>query len=253
MKTNSKFIARLLWVIVVAGLLLPGTVLTAPSGVLPIGGNKGVGNSCAKAANLKIDQRIADRMSKLQSGYLDRWSKVEQRRTNQEAKLAANRLKGDTNQEQQFAKLDDLAKTDAQKAAVEKFVAAVKAAIKIRQTAVDTAVKAFRAGADKAIEVRKTAVASVLDSYYKAVQTALEQAKADCAKGTNAAIVRTNHINAIKAAKTKLQTERNALDKAKTTIEGLAATRKAAIAKAVDDFQAAVRAARTEMQKAFAK
>ena len=252
-KVNSKLWVGLLVIGILGSLWSPVAASAQAAGLgLPLGKGIGGGNFCTKINNSKIDQQIADQVTRLKTNYQTRRDKIVSVRTDKADKLTAQRTRWETNHEKQFTGLRAKAQTDAQKAAVEKFIKVVNAAISARKAAVDAAVMAFRTGADKAIAARKTALINVSDNYYKAVKAALDQARIDCAKsGADATKLRTIFTNSLKTAKTKMQTEQANVDKLGETIQKLSDSKKAALTKAVADFKAAIEAARTEMQKAF--
>ena len=235
------------------GLLSPNVSYAALGlGGSPNGQGIGGGNFCAKIANNKLDQQIATKVSRLQSDYQDRQTKITKKRAEQATNLSDKQAQWDASSAQRFAKLQAKAETDAEKAAVAKFIAAINAAVKIRRSAVAAAGDIFRVGVDRAILARRSALITVLDSYYKAVKAALDKAKTDCAAtGANDATVRTAFVANMKTAQTKLQTEKTNVDKLGETIQKLVDTKKAALAKAVADFKVAVEAARIELEKAF--
>ena len=251
MKINSKFWIGGLVLAISVGLLFPG-VAYAELGIPPNGKGLGGGNFCAKIANNKLDQQIATKVSRLQSNYQDRQTKITQKRAEQAANWSAKQAQWDTNREQHFAKLEAKAGTDAQKAAVTKFVAAVNVAVRIRRAAVAAAVQAFRTGVDQAILARRSVLITVLDSYYRAVKAALDKAKADCAASDALdSAIRTAFKNSLKSAQAKMQSEKDKVDKLGETVQGLVNTKKAAMTKAVNDFKTTVEQARIELKATF--
>ena len=251
MKTNFKFRMGLLVLLLAVGLAFPATV-HAQIDTPPQGKGIGAGNFCAKVKNSKIDQQIATKISRLQSDYQSRQTKITQKRAEQVTSLSAKQTKWDANREQHFAQLQAKAGTDAEKTAVVKFMTAVNAAVNNRRLAVARAVQAFRAGVDQAILARRSALITVLDNYYKGVKAALDKAKTDCATdGTTDSTIRAAFMASMKTAQAKLQTEKSQIDKLGETIQKLAETKKTAITKAGTDIQVAIEVARIELEKAF--
>lgn len=232
--------------------LMPTAMSYSPGN---LGGNiippQGKGNFCQKITSQKFDQQAAGRITKLQNNYQNRLANVEKKRSAQDSKLESKRNQGENNRDRQFTGLREKAVTDAQKAAVEKFIATVQAAVKIRQAAFDTALKDFQTAVDKAMEARRASITTVVNAYYQATKAALDQAKASCIAGQDDATVRAKFVADLRAAKTKLETARSGLTKLGETISGLAATRKEAVKKAITDFRTAMEVARTELQAAF--
>lgn len=250
MKTNFKFLNQLVVLVAVLGLLSPNLVYAQVGNISPgQGAGKSKSSFCAKISNSKIDQQIATKISNLQKNHQDRIAKITQQRSSRDAKIAANRASADTKRNQELTTLEEDAITPDQKAAVAKFVLAIKTAIATRRAAIDSAVRAFQTGVDKALATRRSALTTVLTNYYNAVRAALTVAKADCAEDANSSTARDKFVAASKAAKVKLQTEKAAIEKMNVSISGLVTVRKAAIAKAGDDFRAAFEAAKAELEK----
>jgi len=256
MKTRIKWIKTILVLVLLAGLAWPGTVAAVQlggigqPGINPNGKGIGGGNFCAKVNNIKIDQQIADKVSRLQSNYQDRLTAITQKRTNQENKLKEKRDQWGANRDKRYTRLNNLATTPEEKAAVEKFIAVIESAVKARRTAVDAAITTFKRGVDAAIAARRSGVITATDNYYRAVKAALDKAKTDCSKTeADSTAIRDAFVQTLKTAKTKLQTEKTAVDKLGEKIAALTTTKTTAITKAVDDFKAAVEAARVELLK----
>lgn len=250
MKINSNVFSSIA-VVMIVGLLSPGWVYAEANNSEPTssqGKGIGAGNFCAKVGNIKIDQDIADQISRLQKDYQTRTAEISQGRSNRDTEKGKNRSSYGVNLEQHYDKLRAKATTEVQKAAVEKFIAAVTAANKVRQAAVDAAVKAFQEAVDKPTLARRTALIPVLNTYYTAVKAAITKAKAACAAAGDSTTVRNTFVAELKAARAKMQTEKQALDKLETTVKDLSTAKKAALTKAQNDFKAAVEAAKAELK-----
>ncbi len=256
MKTRIKWIKTILVLVLLAGLTWPGTVAavqlggSGQPGINPNGKGIGGGNFCTKVSNIKIDQQIADKVSRLQSNYQNRLTATTQKRTNQENKLEERRDKWDANRDKRYTRLNKLATTPEEKAAVAKFIAAIESAVKVRRTAMDTALTTFKRGVDTAIATRRSGVITATNNYYQAVKVALDKAKTNCSKTeADSTAIRNVFVKALETAKTKLQTEKTAVDKLGEKIAALTTTKTTAITKAVNDFKAAVEAARVDLLK----
>ena len=247
MKQHSKFVATLLAFILAVNLFMPVSSLA-----------QGVSNDtqrsfCNRVSewNTKIDRSIADREAKLEARRVDRLEKLAEKRKDRDEKIAENRERWGENRDEHFAKLNERAQNDEQRQAVADFVAAVKTAIATRKAAINAAIQAFRQGIDKAIADRKTAVDDAVQSFKDAVSVAEAKAKADCDAGVDAATVRQNFVDSLKAAKDQFKADRQEIEKLKDAIKPLIDTRKAAIAKAIQDFKMAIRKAKADFKAVF--
>lgn len=255
MKINSKFYHSVA-IMVMVGLLSPSWAYaesnkTEP--VTPSGKGIGSGNFCAKVGNIKIDQDIADQVSRLQKDYQTKTAQIKHDRSERDANKREDRSDHNANLKQHYDQLRAKATTNTQKAAVETFITAVTAANTARQAAVDAAVKAFQDGVDKIVTARKTALIPVLNTYYISVKAAISQAKSACAvSGSSSTTVRNTFVATLKTARAQMQTEKQAINKLETTIKDLTAIKKTALTKASNDFKTAVTAAKTDLKQAMA-
>lgn len=248
MKTNFRKISISILVMLLAvSFLLP--VLSMAKSDNAGGKNKGV--FCSRIENWieRVDQNLAKNQERLTNRQEERLQNLEKRRLQREEKLAEHREKWEQNREEQYTKLEEKAQTDAQKQAVLEFKQAVEAAISARKTAVDAAISTFRTGLDQLINNRKTATENARNAYRNAYQVAVQKAKDDCAAGVDANQIRTTFMAELKAGKDKYNSDRQAIEKIST--KTLVETRQDAFKKALNDFKAAIQAAKDELRAAF--
>lgn len=219
---------------------------TSPSASSALGFCSGI-----NALALKLEQRMTNRFGKIEEKRTDAMTNLEERQQKRDERQEQNRQRFDQNRAEFLAKLEARAQTDAQKAALAKFKAAVTEAIKAHRAAIDSAKSAFRQGVEQAIASRKSAVNLATKAYQDAVKAALAKAKADCKAGVEPAAVREELHRALKVARDKFETDRQAIEKLKDSLKPLIEARKAAIAKANQDFQTAIEKARTELKAAL--
>lgn len=155
-------------------------------------------------------------------------------------------VKRDTRYDALMKKAD----TDAKKAAVTAYKAAVDAATQKRIGAVDAAVKAHRDGVDALIKSKFATLDGGAATLRTAVEAAIAKAKTDCTGGVAPATVRTQLMAAAKAAQDIFKKNRNDAD-IKAGIEALNKTRKAAVDAAMATFKADMQKATTDLKTAF--
>lgn len=199
----------------------------------------------------KIADNLADRRSKIEERKGNRVNTFETRRDDREAKLEGGRSQADERRNALYQKLEERAKTDAEKAAVKEFKKTVEEAVDTRRDAVDAAIELFRKDVDAAISGRKDDMESAASSFKSAIESALSKAKSDCESGANPETVRSNFKNSLQAARTVLQDDRQDADKVGAQVKAYAETRRTAVKAAVDEFKATVEAARLELKEVF--
>jgi len=209
------------------------------------------GGFCARINDIKILDKIAERESKIDSRRDNRQDNFTEKMQTRDENRLKNRLEWDANREAQFKKLEETAKTEVQKEAVAEFKSAVLAAISARRTAIDSAISTFRTEVKNAQDSRKSSVNSVFSSYKNAISVALEKAKSDCEDGVEPSTVKTTFQASVKEARDKTVNDRKSIDKIKTTIDSLIASKKQAIEKAIANFKTAMEIARTKLKAAF--
>jgi hypothetical protein len=211
------------------------------------------GASCSRIGDFSVNTqaRLTDRESRYAKNYSDRLSNVDSREQKQNDRLVAARTKQDEGRIEQYGKLEGRAKTDAQKAAVIAYESAINSAKATRRAAVDAAVSTFRTSLDSAIASRKSQVDASLNTFKTSVNAALEKAKADCTSGVDMKTVRATLKSSLDAARTKLESDRKAIDKLGDVVSPLAKTRNAAVDAAVKNFKTAADAAKAALVAAF--
>ncbi len=198
-----------------------------------------------------IETRLLDLRTKLDDRHNEREQRLEERRAERETKVSDARDEAETRRAQATARLEAFADTDAEREGIVEFRADVQAAVEARRAAFDAANAAFRKGVDAAVTTRRTQAESSVTAFRAAIKAAVEKAKTDCAAGKDAATIRADFAAAVKAAKDKFAADRKAMDRVGTQVRTLAETRKAAHAKAMADFRAAMEAARADLKAAF--
>jgi len=212
--------------------------------------DRGAKGFCARLSTISsnIEQRIANRDSKLTTKRAEIAERIEERRSRRDERLVEKRARWDANREAHFVKMEEKAQTSEKKQAVVAFTEAVNAAIATRRAAIDAAIGDFRDGVAVAIALRKSSVDAAITTFRSSVISALEKAESDCGGGVDPGTVRANLRADLKAARAKLVSDRQGIEKIGTQMELLITTKRAAVKKALDDFNAALEQARTDFK-----
>lgn len=251
MKRHSKF-AGIIAAAIGISLLLPSFAFA----------QTGTGTGTARGERLnfctaidqltgKVGGAISERELKYQEKRAERRIKLDERFVDRDVKRSEHRSAWDTRRDEWQVKLSERATSDAQKAAVTKFIADIDAAIALRRSAVDSAVSAFRTGVDTAVKDRQGTVDSLVTVFKTETDAALAKAKADCAAQVAPKAVREAFVLSMKAAREKLRAGVKALENRKDTLKPLADARKTAIESAVAHFKVSASKAREELRAAF--
>lgn len=212
-------------------------------------------NACTKltAAEAQIEQKLAERETKLADTRAAGEQKIAEQRANRDTKLAEARSKIDVARDAQLTNLEKRAKTDSEKQAIQTFKTALQNAVAARRDAIDAGDKIFRAGADQAYQAHKSAIDGAVSSYLVAVNAVIAKAKADCNNEIPSGQVRTALKKGVQTETDKFRANRTAVSRLAKTLEPLIKTRNAAVTQAMQDYKTAATAARAELQKAFKK
>jgi hypothetical protein len=134
---------------------------------------------------------------------------------------------------------------------VAKFKATIDAAVVARRSAVDKAISDFQAAVETAVKERENATDAALIKFNAARGEAIAKAKSDCLSGVDPRSVREHLVAALKSAREMLVNDVREIEKRKDTLVPLTAERKAAVEKAIKDFQAVLLKAKPELRAAF--
>jgi len=209
---------------------------------------------CDKATGLlsAVGQKLGDFNAKLQQSRTQIAARLRDGQEKRDQNLEKVRQQWADNRQRQITALEEMAKTDAQKQAIAEFKAETTKTILIRQRAVDSAIMAYRNGLSKIVSDRKAAVDLAKTALKNSAQAAASKAKADCDGGVDPQTMRQNLQESLKTAREKYTGDIQTLEKnrVEATLQ-LRTARKEAVQKAVDEFQAVMEKARTEMKAAL--
>ncbi len=198
----------------------------------------------------KLSKDMTESTARFGAKETDRQTQLDLKIAQQEAERQNSRFAWDNSRDKVYTDLSARASTDAQKAAIKKFRAAVDLAVEARRKSVDKATTDFKSGVDKGISSRKTAVEKATQLFKDSTDKALSDAKADCTKGVASADARARYLTALEAAQQQLK---QSLAQIKTTdnLRTLVSTRQTAIEQAAKDFKSAVTKAENTLKLAF--
>lgn len=198
----------------------------------------------------KLNKDMTESTARFGAKETDRQVQLDLKIAQQEAERQNSRFTWDNSRDKVYTDLSARASTDAQKAAIKKFRAAVDLAVEARRKSVDKATTDFKSGVDKGISARKTSVEKATLLFKDSADKALSDAKADCTKGVASADARTRYITALEAAQQQLK-QSLAQIKTSDNLRALVSARQAAIEQAAKDFKTAVTKAENTLKLAF--
>ncbi len=204
-----------------------------------------------------ISARVLNDINEKEARLHDKQARISQDiladRNDSDGEKTANRMRWDSIYEQNIAMLKARAENNAQKSAVEKYLAAVADAVNNRRIAINSALQTFRQGVDQAMLARTGIVNVALSGFKTAASEAFSKASADCANSVTGSTVHKNLVTSLKAAKQKFNTDRSAAEKLSISMQALVTARKSATAKALADFKTAMQKARADLKVSFPK
>jgi hypothetical protein len=213
------------------------------------------GEFCGRFA--ETTGNIAEKMSgvrtKIDELKGNREATMEDRRDTRDENLNGIRSTQDARRVEWYAKLEARATTDRQKDAVREFEKTVDTSVETRRDAVDAAIAAFRSGVDSLVSGKKNSAETAADVFQGAVDAAVARAKADCEAGKDPETIRNTFRASLKKAKTELTASRKSVEGIGGQVDALAKVRNESIRKAVEAFDASLKAATEKLKTAFSE
>ena len=209
---------------------------------------------CARIDEIasRIDRQVTNRTTKLETRRQEGINQLAGRRNARNERAVENRVKGDENRAEHYAKLEARAITDVQREAVAVFRTTVETAITARKTAVNAATQSFRQSLNQVMVARQVAIDTAVNAFRGSQATAVNQARADCGvDGADARTIQRAFHASIRTAQTQFNNERRSIEAHKDLIEPVRATQRQAIEKAIADFKATMEKARADLRAAF--
>lgn len=213
------------------------------------------GEFCGRFA--ETTGNIAEKMSGVRTEIDElkgnREATMEDRRDTRDESLNGIRSMQDARRVEWYAKLEARATTDRQKDAVREFEKTVDASVETRRDAVDAAIAVFRSGVDSLVSGKKNSAEAAADTFQGAVDAAVAKAKADCEAGKDPETIRNTFRASLKKAKTELTASRKSVEGIGGQVDALAKVRNESIRKAVEAFDASLKAATEKLKTAFSE
>jgi hypothetical protein len=249
----TKTIYKIIPVLALTGLVLTPVVASAEK--LGVAGNYTVKQSgskgqlvCGRISQIeaRVKETRANRFSKVTARWSERAKNLEEKIQEQDKKMEGRRAKWETYRNEAFAKLEEKAKTDEQKAAVTVCQTAVKEAVATRQAAVDTARNRYREAVAQRIQERESEIKKAYEDFNTAADAAFSKAKANCKDGDSVLVTLKEDLAKARAT---FRTQIENTERVRGNVDDLKATRKTAIDKAIADFKTSMEKAREELKK----
>ncbi len=281
MKTYSK-IAILTFIFVLAGFVFSPVFVSAKNGIFgqskqgdgqgqqptdrPMGNqsnglnqsnkpliNKGNVNFCANIDKaMQLEKKLVENQAKIEQKRQEQQQKIAERWVNRNSKQEETRNKWDENRNDFFLALEEKATTDAQKQATLAFRQSVKVAITAHRAAIDSAIEAFRKSVEESVASKKNSTIGLVNTFKNEVQAAIAKAETDCAlSNSDPVAIRAIFQTSMKAAKDKFLSGKKEVEGINNSMQALINARKQAIEKATADFKAAMEQARIALKAAF--
>lgn len=237
----------------IVGLLATGFLLTkvAKAETTPAPSQAQLKNFCERVPQIlsKIDQRLTEKQTQLQEKRQERWQNITEQRNERNERLAENRQRWDENREAHFEKMLDKAKDDEQKQTVIAFHQAVTEAVSQRRQTIDQAIQDFRHDFDQALASRQSSVDQEINEFLEASRSALEQAQTDCNNGLEPRTIWQNLRNELKAARQKINQNRQEITKLNDLVKPLTETKQEKIHQAIESFQTTLQTAKDTLKE----
>ena len=199
----------------------------------------------------KKSEQMTEREGNIKERVTDRMSRRTDRRDSRDVKFDEKREKQDARRALLYTKLEGRADTDAEKAALVEFKKTMDTAVSTRRAAFDKAIEDFRTAVDNLIDTRKSSTSDNYAKFRTTVDRATAEAKADCEANVDQKTVMSEYQTAMKAAREAMKTDKGATEKIGDDIRALAATKKAAMESAMNEFKKTAETAREKLKSAL--
>lgn len=198
-----------------------------------------------------VQKRYSGLKGKVSTAWTAQDKKLQNLRSQRDAKITAIRKQSDEERRLNFAKLEDKATTEQQKQAVQTYETAITQAAETRRTAVDGAQASFRQEVKDAVAARRDTLTTQMTAYGTAMQIAYSTAQSSCDNGVEPASVRTTLLASLKVSHEAFVQQRQSDNDIKTQIATLAHARNITIKNANKAYVATAQAATKALKAAF--
>lgn len=199
----------------------------------------------------KMQERFTERTNKLNGRQTNRVIKTAEIATQRIVKMNELRTKQGAFRTTQYEKLRSLAKDDAQKQAVEKFIATVNEALNVKLLAISSAGDAYQVAVVSNYRSRINIVNGAVNTYRAVANSALANAKSDCDSGNDGATVKTQLKTDLKNGREGMKFNLKALEEIRGNNKTAAQDMRTKASDATQVFKTATAAAREELKKAL--
>jgi len=179
-------------------------------------------------------------------------AEIKQQLETQLSELAQKRATIDSEKAINWEKLRANAKTDEQKAAVEKFITTVQDAIKTKRSATDSIISSFRASLSAERTDRKTENDAALTTYKNTITSLVSEIKSACTTG-DAKTIRETFRTGIKSARDTFQASRKTTEKFQAEVTPIKDAKQAELQTIINAFKNSIEVAKSELRLAFPK
>jgi hypothetical protein len=250
MKTVSKKHYRAILSVMMAGsFLMPSfSVLAATEGELR---TKNLFCNNIDIIKNRFDQSAENVYKNLKERRDKRIENLRGYQAKRDTEITTDRNRHNQERERGYQKLEGLADTDEERAAVATFEKTLDAAVTTNRTAIDTAIKTSRDGLDQAIANHTNGAEKAAQDFRSKTDAAFKQAASDCTKNVSLDTIR-QHLKSVltEARKTFVATIED-IAAFRSIQEDLRNTRNASLKSAEETFEKTADQARADLKKAF--
>lgn len=229
MKYNKQYISAL----IIISLIAPSMAFAAGTSTMSTPNFCSTLTTFTADAETKKSLQVKDKFAKLDK----RQAELLLKRTENDRTTTGLETQATEKQNLAYTKLLSQAKTDAEKTAVNQFIAGAKKAFTARQAAITTAQNTYRTAFDQRISARKAKLEAALATEKTSIDRAVSIAKSDCARGVSSTTVKATYKNAITKAHDTFKLSVKGLGSVGTAVATLTQNRKTAITAAENTFK----------------
>lgn len=198
-----------------------------------------------------VDSRFNEVRGSIRAHRDERRAGLDEKRDERAARVDARADASDSRRLGLYSRLEALADTDGERAAVAAFIKAVDDAVKTRRAAADNANADFRAAVSGAVDARRAAEESAVTAFRTAMSEAVLKAQQGCRAEDGGEEIRTQFQADVDAARQTFKDARRAVATVGETVRVAAEMRNAAIQNAMAAFKASLEQARADLKAAF--
>lgn len=228
----------------------PSPSITTPTSHIPKNVNTNFCTNLTTTAS-KLTTNLSNVVSKATAAWSKQNSNLTANWQHVDQKVASFRSTNDQSRQANFTKLNSLAKTATQTAAVTTYENTITTAVSTLRTAYDNARATYRSSVMGAVTARQSTVDGQITTFQNNVNGIISTYQADCSAGTNTSNLHASFISSMQSARLTFMSLRKSDTTINSTIQQYIVTRNNAFNVAKQNFTTTANAATQTLQKAF--